>query len=155
MQVVYVTHDDTQVPLYRLFNPIWMLQSTGNASMSWTAPEINNGEPYLPSVRNQFLRNLLWWIRNPAGNFMGFVIGLDGTSYTVYGSDNVLATTGRDCVPPVLGWRWAVLRTKWMVYPFINYYGSSVEFYFGWRPSSGGFGLKLVRSKPPEDKEKL
>ena len=148
MDIIEVSHDDTKVPLSRLLNPIWMLQSTGDASMSWRAPEINNGQPYLPTIQNQFLRDLIWWLRNPAGNFMGFVIGLDGTNYTAYGSDNVLATTGRDCVPPVRGWRWAILRTKWMVYPFVSYYGA-VEFYFGWRPSSGGFGLKLVRGRSP------
>lgn len=144
-QTFQVSHADTPVPLSRMLNPIWMLQSTGNATMSWTAPAINNGAPYLPTISNQLLRNFLWWLRNPCGNFVGFVIGLDGVDYTVTGSDEVLQTTGRDCTPPVVGWRWAILRTKYMIYPFINYYsGNKVEFYLGWRPASGGFGAKLV-----------
>jgi hypothetical protein len=136
--------DHAPIPWSRLLNPIWMLQSTGDDTMSWTAPTINNGAPYLPTVQNQFLRNVLWWLRNPAGNFVGYIIGLDGTNYTVTGSDNVLATTGRDCTPPVIGWRYALLKTKLMYYPFVSYYNGKVEFYLGWRPASGGFGAKLV-----------
>jgi len=143
MQTVQVT-DHTPITLSRLLNPIWWLQSTGDETMSWTAPAINNGEPYLPTVNSQFLRDFLWWLRNPMGNFVGFIIGLDGVNYTVTGSDNVLATTGRDTTPPTLGWRWAVLKTKFMWYPFVSFYNERVEFYLGWRPSSGGFGAKLV-----------
>lgn len=28
--------------------------------------------------------------------------------------------------------------------PFVSYFGGRVEFYFGWRPESGGLGFKLV-----------
>jgi len=143
-QVVQVFHADTRIPWSRLINPIWMLQSTGDATMRWTAPPINNGAPYLPSVQNQLLRNFLWWLRNPAGNFFGFIIGFDGVDYEVEGSNNVMMTTGRDCNPQVLGWRWSVIKYKWMRYPFINYYNGKVEAYLGWRPASGGFGVKFV-----------
>jgi hypothetical protein len=81
-------------------------------------------------------------------NFVGFVIGVEDRNYTVTGSAPVLATTGRDCVPAHLGWRWAIIKTKWLRLPFVSYYGGMFEFYLGWRPSSGGLGLKLVWHTP-------
>ncbi len=145
IETVAVT-DHVAIPWSRLLNPVWWLQSTGDATMSWTAPEINNGEAYLPSISNQFLRNLLWWFRNPAGNFVGFVIGVDGCNYTVTGTAPVLATTGKDCVPVQEGWRYALINLTYTKLPFVSYYRKGVvEFYFGWRPASGGFGLKLVK----------
>lgn len=138
-QTVQVT-DHTPIPWRVKLNPIWWLQCGGVGS-TFTAPTVNNGAPYLPTIKTQWLRNLLWFFRNPCGNFVGFVIGLEDVNYSVTGSDNVLATTGRDCAPPVYGWRWAVLNK---CFPFVNYYNGSVEFYLGWRPASGGFGLKLV-----------
>lgn len=115
--------------------------------MSWMAPDTNNGAPYLPSIKNQLLRNVMWWLRNPCGNFVGFIIGVDGVNYTVTGSDNVLCTTGRDCNPQVFGWRWAVIKAGWRRLPFVSFYNGRVEFYLGWRPASGGFGAKLVFPK--------
>src|SRR5215813_11658107 len=140
-QTVTMT-DRVAVPGKYKLNPIWWLQCGGPGS-TFTAPTINNGAPYLPNIKIQWLRNLLWWFRNPCGNFVGFIIGLEDKNYTVTGSDDVLKNTGRDCVPPVMGWRWAVLRYGWGIYPFVNYYSGKVEAYLGWRPSSGGFGAKL------------
>src|SRR5262245_48383456 len=102
IETVAVT-DHTPIPWTRLINPIWWLQSTGDATMRWTAPTINNGAPYQPNVKNQFLRNLLWWCRNPCGNFVGFIVGLDGVNYSVTGTAPALASTGRDCGQE--GWR--------------------------------------------------
>ncbi len=108
---------------------------------SWHAPATNNGSPYLPSIKNQLLRDVLWFLRNPIGNFMGFVIGLEGRGYTARGPAPVDITTGRDARPPLIGWRWAVLN-GWA--PYVSYWGGRIEFYLGWRPSSGGFGCKLA-----------
>ena len=121
-----------------LINPLWWLM-TGGSKATWTAPLVNNGVPYLPDIQNQFLRNLLWWLRNPAGNFFGFIVGFEGQTFTVTGTSPVLATTGRDIGQ--LGWRWSVIN-GWA--PFVSYWGGTVEFYLGWRPASGGFGLKFV-----------
>ena len=77
---------------------------------SWHAPEINNGEPYLPDVKQQWLRDFYWFWRNPIGNFMGFVIGVEGHDYTVTGRAPVMLTTLRDANPPRYGWGWAILR---------------------------------------------
>lgn len=128
------------ISLAKKLNPLWWLVGPDG----WTAPTINNGTPYLPDVHNQLLRNFYWFCRNPLMNFVGFVIGIEDRDYYATGTAPVMRTTGRDCDPPQLGWRWAVLHTKWFYFPFISYFGGSIEFYLGWRPSSGGFGLKLV-----------
>lgn len=116
---------------------LWFLRNGD----SWHAPEINNGSPYLPNIKNQFIRDFFWLCRNPIGNFMGFVIGLEGFDRTVWGPAPVLLTTGRDARPPILGWRWCVTN---YVFPYVSYWGGRVEFYLGWRSSSGGFGFKFV-----------
>lgn len=136
--------DRVAIPWSTKLNPIWWLQ-TGGVGSTWVAPTINNGVPYLPSVSNQLVRNILWWFRNPAGNFMGYVIGIEDKNYTVRGSAPVLLTTGGDASPPVRGWRWAISTYAWDFYPYVSYYGA-IEFYLGWRPASGGFGLKIVRA---------
>ncbi len=108
---------------------------------SWHAPEINNGLPYLPNVKLQWLRDFYWMCRNPLGNFMGFVVGFEGTGYSVRGPAPVLATTPRDETPERYGWKWSVIN-GWA--PFIAYNGPRVEAYLGWRPYSGGLGSKFI-----------
>jgi len=123
-----------------LLNPLWWLMCGGSKS-TWTAPLINNGLPYLPNIHNQFLRNLLWFLRNPCGNFVGFIIGFEGQTYTVTGPAPVLATTWRDVPGNITGWKWSVIN-GWA--PFVSYWNGWIEFYLGWRPASGGFGLKVI-----------
>jgi hypothetical protein len=77
-------------------------------------------------------------------NFVGFVVGVEDRNYKVTGSAPVLRNTGRDCDPQQFGWRWAVLKAGWRYLPFCSYFNGRTEFYCGWRPSSGGFGFKLV-----------
>lgn len=116
---------------------------------SWHAPVINNGLPYLPTIHNQGLRDFFWFWRNPIGNFMGFVIGFEGRGYVVAGEAPVMLTTGRDGNPQILGWRSCTIN-GWA--PYVSFWGPvwylpksyKVEFYFGWRPASGGFGLKFI-----------
>lgn len=115
---------------------------------SWHAPEMNNGEAYLPEVKNQWLRDFYWFWRNPLGNFMGFVVGVEGYDYVASGTAPVLATTGRDVSPQQMGWRWAVLKVgRWVRLPYVSYWNGRVEFYLGWRPASGGLGLKILVTK--------
>lgn len=52
---------------------------------SWHAPEVNNGVRYLADIRLPLIRDLLWFARNPIGNFMGFVVGFEGRGYVVRG----------------------------------------------------------------------
>lgn len=176
--------DRTPVPLATKLNPIWWLHGPDG----WEVPEANNGQPYLPEVKNIWLRRFYWFFaRNPLMNFVGFVIGVEDHNYSVTGTAPVLRTTGRDTEPQQIGWRTAVIRTSvspvaggitalaillvwlvpWMVLllwpaivvaslraagrlPYVSYWGFRpalgrwLEFYLGWRPHSGGFGLKIV-----------
>lgn len=109
---------------------------------SWHAPEINQAndgpQPYRPDLNNQFLRDFMWFCRNPIGNFMGFVIGFEGRGYTVRGPAPVLLTTWYDIRQ--YGWKWSVIN-GWA--PFVSYSGEKYLWYLGWRPASGGFGFKF------------
>lgn len=131
----------TLQPWTNKINPLWWLVGPDG----WDVPTINNGAPYLPDVTNIWLRRFYWFIcRNPLMNFVGYVIGVEDRNYEVSGSPGVLLTTGRDGNPPILGWRYAVLKLGWVRLPYVNFYNGKVEFYLGWRPASGGFGFKLV-----------
>jgi hypothetical protein len=109
---------------------------------SWSAPDINNGAPYLPG-RPQWWRQVCWIFRNPIGNFVGFIVGVGGYDYTAIGPVPVDLTTWYDAVPPQYGWKWSVLQCGWLYLPFISYSGKRVLWYFGWRAYSGGLGFKL------------
>lgn len=140
IETVTVTPQDVP-PVSKLVDPLWWLK-TGGTNATWTAPEINNGQPYLPTIDPRWLRNLLWWFRNPAGNLMGFILGFEGRTYTVTGPAPVLATTLRDVGQ--IGWKWSIIN-YWA--PFVSYWGGvgiPIEFYLGWRPASGGLGFKFV-----------
>lgn len=141
-ETVQVT-DRTPIPWTTKINPIWWLHGPDG----WNVPDINNGEPYLPDVKNIWLRRFYWFVcRNPLMNFVGYVIGVEDQNYTVTGTAPVMRTTGRDCDPIQEGWRWAVIKCGWLRLPFVSYYKKGViEFYMGWRPYSGGLGTKLVK----------
>ena len=113
---------------------------------SWHAPEINQAndgpQPYQPNIKNQFLRDFLWFCRNPIGNFMGFVIGVEGRDYTVHGKHGLL-TTLYDKNPHEYGWIFAYIHSGWLWLPFVSYSGKRFLWYLGWRPYSGGFGFKF------------
>lgn len=117
---------------------------------SWAAPEINNGYPYRPNVKNQLLRNVLWWFRNPAGNLVGHVLGVSGHDRWVTGPAPVEAVTYADTTPPGRGWKWAITRVGWVRLPFVSYFGIC-EFYLGWRPHDGALGFKLVNASRGEN----
>lgn len=164
------------VPLIKKINPLWWLVGDNG----WDVPDINNGLPYLPTVKNIYLRRFYWFIcRNPLMNFVGFVLGVEDNNYTIVGTAPAGANSGRDLTPPEEGWRFAILMptfsfpaalfalgwfwltvihwafiipTVWAAMkafgplPYVNYYKiGGLEFYFGWRPGSGGFGLKIVK----------
>ena len=120
---------------------------------SWTAPVINNGEPYLPNISNQFVRDVMWWFRNPAGNLVGAVIGVSHRDRWVTGPAPAKLVTWADAVPARRGWKWAYTRLRpdaWLGLPFISYYGAC-EFYLGWRPHDGALGFKLVNASRGEN----
>lgn len=176
----------TPAPWYKKINPAWWLVGGDG----WNVPEYNNNDPvtgkpmpYLPDVKNIWLRRFYWFIcRNPLMNFVGSVIGYDG-DYTVKGSAPVMRVTGRDCTPQQIGFRFSVITAGvswgWLALgllalygylfvnllllpsvvfclvrgsgflPYYSYFGGVVEHYFGWRPNSGAFGIKLVFAAHP------
>lgn len=186
MTIEIVHHDgEPTIPFIKKLNPAWWLVG----DEGWAVPAINNGQPYLPEVSNIWLRRFYWFFcRNPLMNFVGYVMGVGDRAYKAEGPPPVMATTGRDASPRVLGWRWATLvpdKVSWPAFgvsglwaaltgilswwfvvpwlfallkfagplPYVSYFGQVggrwVEFYFGWRPYSGGFGFKLVFPKEP------
>lgn len=122
IETVSVT-DHTPVSIWKKLNPLWWLVGPHG----WTVPDINNGTPYLPDVKNIWLRRFYWFgCRNPLMNFVGYIIGVEDRNYKVTGTAPVLRTTGRDCEPPQFGWRWAVLRAfawPWLVVWALCVYG--------------------------------
>ena len=119
---------------------LWFFRNGDN----WSAPVINNGTPYLPGIRAQWLRNFLWFCRNPLGNFMGFIVGVEGYGYGVTGpKGDVMLTTLYDAVPPRYGFNWSIIRIGWVRLPFVSYSGKTFLWYLGWRPASGGLGFKF------------
>lgn len=145
LETVFIKADDWKPPEVWY----WWLLSGDNLQ----APLYNNGEPYLPGVKTQWVRNLMWWFRNPIGNFVGRVVGVAGKDRWVTGPAPVKLVTWADAVPPQTGWKWATTRTKQgsiFGLPFISYYGIC-EFYVGWRPHDGALGFKLVNASRGEN----
>lgn len=120
----------------------WWWFQTGDSG--WRAPDDNNGAPYWPEMKIQWIRNLFWFFRNPLGNFIGFGLGVAGIDRTITGTAPVRLTTWRDARPPRTGWKWAMTNGK---YPFASYWGGKLEFYIGWRVDGGGLGLKFAIRK--------
>jgi len=80
---------------------------------------------------------------------MGFVIGVEGRDRTVYGPYGGL-TTLYDHIPREYGWTWNVTNVGWLWLPFVSYSGKKFLWYWGWRPASGGFGIKFnIHSATP------
>lgn len=89
-------------------NPLWWLIGPDGLNV----PDTNNGTPYLPDVKNVWMRRFYWFIcRNPLMNLVGYVLGVEDKDYTATGTAPVTRTTGRDCEPVQTGFRWAVLTT--------------------------------------------
>lgn len=125
----------------QILNPLWLLQTGNNG---FRAPDDNNGAPYWPEQKNQLVRNVFWWFRNPAGNLVGYVVGLGGRERTIRGEAPVMLTTWRDARPPRTGWKFITTNR---VFPFVSYWGGRVEFYLGWRADGGGLGFKFAIRK--------
>lgn len=90
----------------------------------------NDDDPYPPiwfmPNKPQWLRTVMWYIRNPLHNFFWHVIGF---------KDKPLDYTQI--------WN---TKQKWnLVLPFFSYRGKRWEFYIGWRPDSKAFGIAFRR----------
>ena len=85
-------------------------------------------EKVISSYKPQWLRTVMWYIRNPLHNFFWHVIGF---------KDKPLDYTQI--------WN---TKQKWnLVLPFFSYRGKRWEFYIGWRPDSKAFGIALRKRK--------
>ena len=92
----------------------------------------NNDNPYPPNwfkpEKSQFVREILWYIRNPFHNFFWYIVGFKDKNldYTQIWSE----------------------KQKWnLILPFFSYRGKKWEFYIGWRPDSKAFGIALRKRK--------
>lgn len=137
IQTVIVKPQDVP-PVSDLVNPVWWLQCGGSKS-SFTAPA-----SYLPNVTNQTQRDFLWWLRNPACNFVGFIVGFEGQTFKVTGSNPSVVTLRDVGNGSQHGFTWSLID-GWA--PFVSYWDGTVEFYLGWRPTSGGLGAKFAIRK--------
>ena len=87
-------------------------------------------------------KRIFWWIRNPFHNLFFHVWGIYGKPTTVTGDfpDSMFNPNG--------GFNRTVLTTvDGKRYPYISYRGTSVEWYIGWRPTSGAFGMALRKAR--------
>lgn len=90
-------------------------------------------------------RRLFWFFRNFMWNFFKYVIGIEDRHLMVTGPEPVFWPVWR-AVPPEgtrFGFKWSVIRTGWLILPFISYSGKKWLWYIGWLPSGGRLGLKI------------
>lgn len=119
-------------PWWRKINPVWWLFNDQEP----TAPDW-----YLPGSSATW-REIAWWLRNPAYNFFRYVVGIEDRPVTVTGPAPVLVTTAYEAWG-TYGWKWARLRSRWFVFPFVSYESARWILYAGWLPSGGRFGVKV------------
>jgi hypothetical protein len=121
-----------RVPWYKKINPIWWF---GN---------VEGIDPTYHTDWPQWRREFVWYvIRNPLFNFFRFVVGVEDRDLIVTGPEPVFTPAWIECSLPSTGWKWAILRTGWVVLPFLSYSGSRMVFYFGWVPSGRRLSLKF------------
>ena len=89
--------------------------------------------PFYPDCY-YWVRQLLWWWRNPLHNFTFHWIGIH--DYVVERVDSLWNPNG--------GFRFSKVCTKYFCLPFMSYRGERWEWYAGWRPN-GGFGFPWPR----------
>lgn len=94
----------------------------------------------------EWIRKVLWFVRNPFQGFTSDVIGIFGKKYTTTG------TTVGPLSPHGMTWRSGGGLNR-LVHTlengtkrhFVSYRGHGIEFYFGVRPT-GRFGISLRRA---------
>ena len=119
---------------WKKFNPIWWF--------------MNDKDPHPPDKYKpdslRWWRYLCWYWRNPLHNFFWYVVGIHDhidQEVIIWRFNNVLFS-------PIGGWNWSVIRSgKWGYYPFISYCKGSFEFYIGWRPRKGDFGISTRKKE--------
>jgi hypothetical protein len=124
------------ISLYLKLNPIWWFGNNAEQNLAQA--------PWYEPDRPQWLRAVLWNLRNPLQNLRSFVLGVQDRNYRVVGRAPVLTVQRDDLVPPELGWQWCICYggDLWLPRPFVSYCGKHVIWYFGTQPT-GFFGAKL------------
>ena len=122
-----------RIPWTRKINPIWWLGNEEGLDPKY--------RPDWPMWKRQFF----WFFRNFAFNFFRFVVGVEDRDLMVTGPAPVFTSVWWECEPPgtITGFKWSVIRTGFLVLPFVSYSGKRVLWYFGWLPSGGRLGAKL------------
>ena len=121
-------------PWYFKINPLWWFLNDDEQRVEdapWYQPEWPN-----------WLRQIVWNVRNPLQNLRAYVIGVSDRNYEVVGRAPVMTVQRNDLIPPERGYQWCVIRLGLLRLPFISYSGAHVVWYAGWQPS-GFFGLKF------------
>lgn len=82
-----------------------------------------------------------WWLRNPMHNWTFYGIG--------FANQRVSACRRNPATALIPGFNWTFISPwKWLyLFPFLSYQGKWVEWYIGWRPPLGDFGIKLRRHR--------
>lgn len=117
---------------------LWWMQ---NDEEPMAGPEYLVGYP-------DWLRVAGWYARNPLQNFGKYVAGVYDRNYTVTGTPPVMWITawndeaGWTFETGRRGWKWSVIRLKYMRLPFVSYVGKKWMWYLGWS-WWGFFGAKL------------
>lgn len=121
--------------LYNRLNPLhWIVAFFSNSRKNqYLIP----GTLHVDHTKTKATQRILYWFRNPAHDFMSYIIGFeqDPEFKTVKGND-------KDTL--IDGWIFALRKWKFIYLPYIAYQGK-IQFYFGWRPN-GNFGIKLRRT---------
>lgn len=122
---------ETRIPLTTKINPLWWF---GN---------VEGLDPgYMPEW-SLWRRKFFWFFRNFMFNFFRFVVGVEDRDLIVTGPAPVFTPVLLECIPPSTGWKWAIIRTGWLVLPFVSYTGTRVLWFAGWVPSGGRLGAKF------------
>lgn len=119
------------VPLCLKLNPIW-----------WFGNVEGLDQNYMPAWP-MWRRRLWWFFRNFMFNFFRFVVGVEDRDLMVTGPAPVFTPVWLETAPPRRGFKWSIIRTGWLVLPFVSYTGTRVLWYVGWLPSGGRLGTKL------------
>jgi hypothetical protein len=124
------------ISIWKKLNPIWWLLNSDDPI---------EDEPQMWPDKSLWLRHILWFLRNPAANFMCYIIGVKDYSPIAIGFEpnSNWRSDGRKfkwlLIHPTRGWK------RIMYLPFASYRGSSIEWYVGWR-HDGLFGISLRKS---------
>lgn len=118
-------------PWTKKINPVWWF--------------MNDDDPSAPGWymidKPQWIRNVAWYMRNPLQNFGRYVVGVCDRDYSITGTAPVLGTTiFEEFGKP--GWKWSIIKLKWLRLPFISFENDKIIFYAGWQ-YWGFFGFKF------------